>query len=149
LRWTSQKPKGKEGAKDDCCRESDFFHSAVNICRKTQKHRLGNVTISTHWGVCLGGQWGGFLDRICRIFQEITGWGTGMFGFEQFEGAGGWRETNLFRFRGLAQVIPASWDWQKKSKNRLSLLVEFLFLPCPIRIANALVPMSLDPFVFQ
>jgi hypothetical protein len=68
-----------------------------------------------------------------------------MFGFEQFEGGGGWRETNLFRFSGLAQVIPASWDWQKKSKNRSSLLVEFLFLPCPIRIANALVPMSLDP----
>jgi hypothetical protein len=72
-----------------------------------------------------------------------------MFGFEQFEGAGGWRETNLFRFRGLAQVIPASWDWQKKSKNRSSLLVEFLFLPCPIRIANALVPMSLDPCLCQ
>jgi hypothetical protein len=91
---------------------------------------------------------GDFLDRMTG-FAGGTGWGTGMFGFEPFEGAGGWRETNLFRFRGLAQVFPASWDWQKKSKNRSSLLVEFLFLPCPIRIANALVPMSLNPFVFQ
>ena len=62
LRWTSQKPKGKEGAKDDCCREGDFFHSAVKVCRKTQKHRLGIVTFSTHRGVCLGGS-GVFLDR--------------------------------------------------------------------------------------
>jgi hypothetical protein len=82
-------------------------------------------------------------------FSGGTGWGTGMFGFEQFEGAVGWRETNLFRFRGLAQVIPASWDWQKKSKNRSSLLVEFLFLPCPIRIANALESIFSYLFAFQ
>jgi hypothetical protein len=34
-------------------------------------------------------------------------------------------------------MIPASWDWQKKSENLTSLLAEFLFLPCPIRTANA------------
>jgi hypothetical protein len=34
-------------------------------------------------------------------------------------------------------LLPASWDWQKKSKNLASLLAEFLFLPCPIRSANA------------
>jgi PIN domain nuclease of toxin-antitoxin system len=36
-----------------------------------------------------------------------------------------------------------SWDWQIKTKNRASLLAEFLFLPCPIRAANALVPLIL------
>ena len=70
LRWTSQNPKGKEGAKDDCCREDEFFHSAVEICRKTQKHRLGNVTISTHWGVCLGGR--GFFRQ---NLQNLQNWG--------------------------------------------------------------------------
>jgi hypothetical protein len=37
-------------------------------------------------------------------------------------------------------MIPASWDWQKNSKNLVSPLAEFLFLPCPIRAANACVP---------
>jgi hypothetical protein len=37
----------------------------------------------------------------------------------------------------MSTDIPASWDWQKKYKNRPSLLAEFLFLPCPIRTANA------------
>jgi hypothetical protein len=36
---------------------------------------------------------------------------------------------------------PASWDWQKNSKNLVSPLAEFLFLPCPIRAANAIVPL--------
>jgi hypothetical protein len=48
----------------------------------------------------------------------------------------GWRETN-HGFQRWARMIPASWDWQKKSKNLASLLAEFLFLPCPIRAANA------------
>jgi len=38
---------------------------------------------------------------------------------------------------GWAPVTPVRWDWQKKSKNLTSLLAEFLFLPCPIRVANA------------
>ena len=50
----------------------------------------------------------------------------------------GWRETH-HGFR--AWIIPASWDWQKNSKNLVSLLAEFLFLPCPIRAANAIVPL--------
>ena len=37
----------------------------------------------------------------------------------------------------VSQMIPASWDWQKKIKNRSSLFAEFLFLPCPIRATNA------------
>jgi hypothetical protein len=28
-------------------------------------------------------------------------------------------------------MIPAIWDWQKKSKNPASLLAEFLFYPAP------------------
>lgn len=36
-------------------------------------------------------------------------------------------------------MIPVVWDWQKRSKNRASLLAEF-FLSCPIRAANAPVP---------
>ena len=42
---------------------------------------------------------------------------------------------------GWAPMIPASWDWQKKSGILASLLAEFLFLPCPIRDANAPVPL--------
>jgi hypothetical protein len=38
-------------------------------------------------------------------------------------------------------MIPTSWNWQKKSKILAILLAEFLFLPCPIRDANA--PVSL------
>jgi len=34
-------------------------------------------------------------------------------------------------------MIPASWDWQKKSKNLASPLAEFLLWFCPIRAANA------------
>jgi len=52
--------------------------------------------------------WAARRVSIANQFAGGTGWGTGMFGFEPFEGAGGWRETNLFRFRGLAQMIPAS-----------------------------------------
>ncbi|MCX6975697.1 MAG: hypothetical protein NTZ94_15690, partial [Verrucomicrobia bacterium] len=39
-------------------------------------------------------------------------------------------------------MIPASWDWQKKSKNLVSLLAEYLFLPCHIRVANTPVLIS-------
>jgi hypothetical protein len=42
-------------------------------------------------------------------------------------------------------MIPESWDWQKKSKNLASPLAEFLFLPCPIRTANAPVLISSYP----
>ena len=42
-----------------------------------------------------------------------------------------------------SQMIPASWDWQKKSKNLASVLAECLFLPCLIRDANAPVPPSI------
>ena len=38
----------------------------------------------------------------------------------------GRRETNHGLLR-WARKIPASWDWQKKSKNLASLLAEFLF----------------------
>jgi hypothetical protein len=44
-----------------------------------------------------------------------------------------------------ARMIPESWDWQKKSKNLESPLAEFLFLPCPIRPANAPVPSKSPP----
>ena len=45
----------------------------------------------------------------------------------------------------LERMIPASWDWQKKSKNRSSLLAQFLFLPCPIRTANTPLPSKSPP----
>jgi hypothetical protein len=35
---------------------------------------------------------------------------------------------------------PSSVGLAEKSKNRASLLAEFLFLSCPIRAANASVP---------
>ncbi len=84
-----------------------------------------------------------------------------------------WRETN-HGFQGLAQpsalgmreedcknaarrarererasqMLPASWDWQKKIKNRSSLLAEFLFLPCPIRAANtSRAPLFISVFI--
>jgi hypothetical protein len=40
---------------------------------------------------------------------------------------------------------PVVWDWQKKSKNWASPLAEFLFLSCPIRAANAPVPIPFYP----
>jgi hypothetical protein len=30
-------------------------------------------------------------------------------------------------------MIPANWDWQRKSANRSGMLAEFLIFPCPIR----------------
>ena len=51
----------------------------------------------------------------------------------------GWRRTN-HGLIGWARMIPASWDWQKKSKNLASPLAEFLLWFCPIRAANAAVP---------
>jgi hypothetical protein len=102
LRWTSQKPKGKQGAKDDCCRVGDFFHSAKNTCRKTQKHRLGNVTISTHQGVCLRGAGGGFLDRINRIYR-IGGFLDRMTGFAGGTGRGGGRWRSFRQNRSSAE----------------------------------------------
>ena len=59
-----------------------------------------------------------------------------------------WRETN-HGFQGLARMLPASWDWQKKIKNRSSLLAEFLFLPCPIRAANtSRAPFFISVFIW-
>ncbi len=46
---------------------------------------------------------------------------------------------------GLSRIIPTCWYWQKKNANQASLLAEFLFLPCPIRAANAPVLISAYP----
>ncbi|MFM8983177.1 MAG: hypothetical protein ACKOLA_09785 [Spartobacteria bacterium] len=51
----------------------------------------------------------------------------------------GWRRTN-HGLLGWTRMIPASWDWQKKSKNLASPLAEFSLWFCPIRAANAAVP---------
>jgi hypothetical protein len=40
-------------------------------------------------------------------------------------------------------MIPVVWDWQKRSKNRASLLAEFLFCPAPF--APRMLP---SPFFF-
>jgi hypothetical protein len=56
------------------------------------------------------------------------------------EGSGsvGGKRTTDYRW---VPMIPASWNWQKKSKILAILLAEFLLLPCPIRDANAPMPL--------
>ena len=98
----------------------------------------------------IGGGWSAPSRLDCAAAEERSSGSVSVVGlpaksFLQATGAARLARKCNHGYPRLERMIPASWDWQKKSKNRSSLLAQFLFLPCPIRTANTPLPSQSPP----